>query len=185
MRRILVFAMMAIVLGGCSSSTLPQPRTEEENRLFGPVAMKLDTFSKVKDWSGGGKPEGVEALVEFDDRSGDRTKSAGTVLFELYDYRPNWPDPRGARMVNPWTASLSSYDQQKAHWERASGAYIFRLACDGLQWNHNYVLSATFESSPGNRFFSQIILRAQSAENRVEPTTNQSESGLGRRAPQP
>jgi hypothetical protein len=164
---------------------VPQASTEEENRLFGPVAMKLDTFSKVKDWSGAGKPEGVEALVEFDDRFGDRTKAAGTILFELYDYRPYWPDPRGARVANPWTASLSSYDQQKAHWERASGAYTFRLACDGLQWNHNYVLSATVESSPDNRFFSQIILRGQSPENPVEPTTKPSESGLGQRAPQP
>jgi hypothetical protein len=184
MRRIPLFAVLVILLVGCSSQTLPQPRTEEENRLFGPVTMKLDTFSKVKDWSNSGKPAGVEALVEFDDRFGDRTKAAGTILFELYDYRPYWPDPRGGRMANPWTASLSSYELQKAHWDPASGAYVFRLACDGLLWNHNYVLTAMFESTPGNRFFSQIVLRAQT-ENRVEPTTDQSKSGLGHRAPQP
>jgi hypothetical protein len=184
MRRIPNLAVILIVLAGCSSPTMPQPRTDEENRLFGPVSMKLDTFSKVKNWSGGSKPDGVEALVEFDDRFGDRTKSAGTILFELYDYRPYWPDPRGGRLANPWTASLSSYDLQKAHWDPASGAYLFRLACPSLQWNHNYVLSAVVETSPGNRFFSQIVLRGKT-EKPVEPTTEPSKSPLGHRAPQP
>ncbi|MGD0464228.1 MAG: hypothetical protein ABSB74_17230 [Tepidisphaeraceae bacterium] len=131
--------------------------------------MKFDTFSKVKDWSGRGAPDGVEALVEFVDRFGDRTKAAGTILFELFEYRPGWPDPRGARLANPWTASLSTYDEQKAHWETASGAYLFRLAYDQMAWNRNYVLTATFQSSSGGRFFSQTVLRARSPENR-EPT---------------
>ena len=39
------------------------------------------------------------------------------VIFELYDYRPYWPDPRGPRLANPWTASLTTYEDQKAHWE--------------------------------------------------------------------
>lgn len=165
----------ALVLAGCSSQVAPQPRTAEESRLFGPVSMKLDTFSKVKDWTGKGAPDGVEALVEFDDRFGDRTKAAGTILFELFDYREAWADPRGARLANPWTASLSTYEEQKAHWETASGSYLFRLAIDQLAWNRNYVLTATFQSAGGARFFSQIVLRAAQPGNR-EPTTNNSVS---------
>ncbi len=53
------------------------------------------------------------------------------------------------RLANPWTASLSDYDEQKAHWETASGAYLFRLAYDQTAWNRNYVLTATFQSSSG------------------------------------
>jgi len=103
-------------------------------------------------------------LIEFDDQFGDRTKAAGTVVFELYDYRPYWPDPRGNRLANPWTASLTTYDEQKAHWEAASGAYMFRLSFDQAAWNHDYVLSATFESVSGARFFSQIVLKGQKPE---------------------
>jgi hypothetical protein len=150
---------------GCSPSAVPPPRTLEENQLFGPVAMKLDTFSKVKDWDGDGLPNGIEALVEFDDRFGDRTKAAGTIMFELYDYRPYWPDPRGARLANPWTASLVTYDQQKAHWETASGAYMFRLAFNQALWNHSYVLTAQFQSASGARLFSRIVLRPQSPQS--------------------
>jgi hypothetical protein len=165
--------LAAMVVGGCSSQTSPAPRTAEESQLFGPVSMKLDTFSKVKDWTGRGIPDGVEALVEFDDRFGDRTKAAGTILFELFEYRQGWADPRGARLANPWTASLSTYDEQKAHWETASGAYLFRLAFDQIAWNRNYVLTATFQSADGTRYFSRLVLRSTQPENR-EPTTTSS-----------
>ncbi|HEY1922875.1 MAG TPA: hypothetical protein VGG44_08910 [Tepidisphaeraceae bacterium] len=156
----------ALLVAGCSSQIVPRPETAEESQLFGPVSMKFDTFSKVKDWSGRGAPDGIEALVEFDDRFGDRTKAAGTVLFELFAYRSGWPDPRGTRLANPWTASLTNFDEQKAHWETASGSYLFRLAYDQMAWNRNYVLTATFQSSDGARFFAQTVLRAQAPEGR-------------------
>ncbi|MDP9173384.1 MAG: hypothetical protein M3O30_05905 [Planctomycetota bacterium] len=160
MQRVTVCLFLLLGTVGCSTFTpAPPPRTIEENQLFGPVAMKLDTFSKIKDLTGTGKPDGIEALVEFDDRFGDRTKAAGTIFFELFLYRPGFPDPRGARLVNPWSSSLAEYGDQKAHWERASGAYTFRLACDQLAWDQNYVLTATFESGGGQRFFSQIVLK--------------------------
>jgi hypothetical protein len=179
MRSAVSLALSAgLFLAGCALRPAPEPRTAEENRLFGPVSLKLDTFSKVKDWNGSGAPQGVEALVEFDDRFGDRTKAAGTIMFELYDYREGWPDPRGARLANPWTASLLTYDEQKAHWETASGSYLFHLAIDRLAWNRNYVLTATFQSVGGARFFSRLVLRAQQPEQ-SEPTTNSSASISG------
>jgi hypothetical protein len=150
---------MFLMLSGCSSwQPVPVPRTEEENQLFGPVEMKLDTFSRMKDWSGRGAPDGIEAFLEFDDRFGDRTKAAGTVLFELFEYRKEWPDPRGLRLLNPWRASLETFEEQKAHWERASGAYTFQLAYAEVRIDKNYVLSATFESASGQRFFSQVVI---------------------------
>ncbi|MGD0389466.1 MAG: hypothetical protein ABSC42_10980 [Tepidisphaeraceae bacterium] len=177
MRLIACLALLILpVLFGCSSPAVPPPRTAEENLLFGPVSMKLDTFSKVKDWDANGIPDGIEALIEFDDRFGDRTKAAGVIMFELYDYRPYWPDPRGPRLANPWTASLATYDEQKAHWETASGAYTFRLAFDKALWNHSYVLTAMYQSAAGTRLFSRIVLRPQKPENR-EPTTTSSNAG--------
>src|SRR5580704_3350835 len=106
-RYLAVMALGAVT--ACSLNPAPAPRTAEENQLFGPVSMKLDSFSKVKDLSGSGKPDGIEALVESDDRFGDHTKTAGTIYFELFTYRPGYPDPRGGRLVNPWSASLVNY----------------------------------------------------------------------------
>ena len=150
--------------GACTPTPEPSPAVQATH-LFDVVSMQLDTFSKVKNWSGGTAPNGVEAVVEFDDAFGDRTKAAGSILFEIFDYRPGWPDPRGQRVVNPFSASLVTFDEQKAHWDRASGAYIFRLACDQLAWDRSYVLSATYEAPAGAggppRLFSQIVLPAR------------------------
>ena len=87
--------------GRLLSFTGAQPGSIQENQLFGSVSMKLDTFSKINDLSGSGRPDGIEALIEFDDRFGDRTKAAGNVYFELFGYRPGWPDPRGAAHRQP------------------------------------------------------------------------------------
>jgi hypothetical protein len=177
-------ALLLILATGCDVQPAVRDRTSEENRLFSPVSMQLDNFSKVRDWTGGGNPNGIEALVEFDDPFGDRTKAAGTILFELYDYRTGYPDPRGNRVVNPFSASLQTYDEQKAHWDRASGAYTFQLACDGLQWDKSYVLTATYESPGGDhRLFSQIVLPAtDQTHGRATPPAG---ANNGQRFPQP
>ena len=165
-----VAAVCLGLLAGCSAlHDPPLTRTEEESRLFGPASMKLDSFSKVKNWTGGPMPDGVEALLEFDDQFGDRTKAAGSVYFELFAYRPDWADPRGARLANPWSASLRSVEEQKAHWESASGAYAFQLAYGGVRLDRSYVLTATYQSGAGKRLFSRIILAAQVPEKGHEP----------------
>jgi hypothetical protein len=112
----------------------------------------------------------------------------GTILFELYDYRAGWPDPRGPRVVNPFSASLMTFDEQRAHWDRASGAYIFRLACGQLAWGQSYVLSATYEppvgTVGGQRLFSQIVLQTkptrENSSESISPITDP-----GRSFPQP
>jgi hypothetical protein len=192
------FFALILILAGCSSDEpSPRPQSDLDKQLFGPVSMKLDTFSKLKSWTKGANPDGIEAIVEFDDQFGDRTKAAGSIYFELFDYRPGWADPRGDRIVNPWSGSLLTYDDQKAHWDRAIGAYDFQLACDGLEWDKDYVLDATFESADGKRFFARLVLpgiktkpaspRADNtqSENAIDPTTDPSIRGLGQRYPAP
>jgi hypothetical protein len=182
MRRAIGFAIVGLALqGACTVAPTPSPAAQA-NRLFDVVSMQLDTFSKVKNWTSGTVPNGIEAVVEFDDAFGDRTKAAGSILFEIFDYRQGWPDPRGQRLVNPFSASLITFDEQKAHWDRASGAYIFRLSCDQLQLDRSYVLSATYQAPAGSggpqRLFSQIVLPARQtretpSESNTTPATTQ------------
>jgi hypothetical protein len=177
--------ILAISVIGCATDPTPRERTAEEMRFFSPVSMQLVNFSKVKDWSGSGKPEGVEALVQFEDSFGDRTKAAGTILFEIFEYRRGWPDPRGPRVVNPFTASLQTFEEQKAHWDRATGAYIFRLAFDTARWDRSYVLTAMYESPDADhRLFSQIVLPAVTTGEAQSGTSDQN-AGLGQRNPEP
>src|SRR4029079_4192391 len=110
-------------LTGCQSDA-PFVRSEADARLFGPVAMGLPPiFTQVKDWTDDDKPDGIEALIELQDQFGDPTKASGRVLFDLFNYRPYDPDPRGDRGVNPWIGDLGTLDAQRQRWNRTSRTY--------------------------------------------------------------
>jgi hypothetical protein len=144
---------------GCASR--PIERDNAEVAMFGPTRMRLHPiFTQVKDWTGDGKPDGIEAEIEFQDQFGDPTKAAGKVMFELFSYKPG-PDPRNERLTNPWVGSLLSLQQQYEHWNRTSRTYSFQLAMPAITTKKSYVLTAMFEHSDGRRFFSRVILKGE------------------------
>ncbi|HEV2296092.1 MAG TPA: hypothetical protein VGR35_19765 [Tepidisphaeraceae bacterium] len=164
---------LMLVLAGCSSRVRLPERTPRNATMFGPTSMRIHPiFTQVKDWTGDGKPDGIEALIEFQDRFGDPTKASGSAIFELFEYRAYNPDPRGERVTGPWTGSLLTIDEQRARWNRTLSTYSFRLPFEHVRDNRNYVLAATFDRSAGageaNRFFDRIVLEAA---QRKEPTT--------------
>jgi len=163
-------ALLAVFLVvGCSQPKFDEPAAREE-LLFGPTAMRIHpVFTQVKDWADDSRPDGIEVLLEFQDQLGDPTKAAGTVRFELYTYRQGQPDPRGARVVNPWYASLLTTHEQIARWNRTSRTYTFQLTCKGIDPGKPYVLTAMFRSSTGGRFFDRVVLEGQEAP--VAPST--------------
>ena len=153
---------------GCASRA-PVPRSPADAALFAPVSMRIHPiFSQVKDWTGDGKPDGIEALLEFQDQFNDPTKAAGTVVFELFAYRPYNPDPRGQRVVNPWVGSLQTLAEQQARWNRTSRTYSFQLEYPQVRADENYVLTATFDTG-STRFFDEIILQGESAPRTPRP----------------
>ena len=94
---------------GCSAK-----RTTPGNiDMFAPTGMRIHPiFTQVADLDKDGKPDGIEAQLEFQDQFGDPTKASGQVLFELFDYRRNSPDPAApgsaGRGWNLWPGSTSS-----------------------------------------------------------------------------
>jgi hypothetical protein len=171
--RIVASIVLIIALTGCATS--PKP-VGAEAAMFAPVAMRIHPiFTDVKDWTGDGRADGIEALLEFEDQFGDPTKASGNVIFELFTYRRNNPDPRGERIVNPWLGSLRTLADQQARWNRTSRTYLFQLEYPAVRQDTHYVLSATFDTGQ-TRFFDQIILQA-SSRPRVPtsaPTTTRS-----------
>ena len=160
--------ILLILLTGCASK--PVERDNAEVIMFGPERMRLHPiFTQVKDWTGGGKPDGIEGELEFQDQFGDPTKSAGKVMFELFAYRPGYADPRGDRVVNPWVGSLLSLREQYEHWNRTSRTYSFQLAMPGISVKRTYVLTAMFEHSDGQRFFSRVVLKGVEDERKTGP----------------
>ncbi len=168
-REAAVCALM-LLAAGCADGALPD-RFPRDSSMFGPVRMRIHPiFTQVKDWTGDGEPDGIEALVEFQDRFDDPTKASGNTIFELFEYRPYNPDPRGERATSPWTGSLVTLDEQRARWNRTLSTYSFRLPFTGVRVSRDYVLAASFDRAAregeASRFFDRIVLEGQ----RKEPT---------------
>lgn len=176
MHRWLILSALGFTLLGCNS-TPSHKRASTDAALFGPAAMRIHPiFTQVKDWTGDGRPDGIEALIELQDQFGDPTKASGRVVFELFEYRAYDPDPRGARVVNPWIGELGTIEAQRERWNRTSRTYSFQLAYDQIRIDRPYVLTATFEMSLGGRFFDRIILEPK--EQRLDrPATTAPASG--------
>lgn len=163
--------LMLLLAAGCAMQPLPE-RWPRDATMFSPTRMRIHPiFTQVKDWTGDGKPDGIEALIEFQDRFDDPAKASGSAMFELFEYRPYHPDPRGERVTGPWTGSLVTVDEQRARWNRTLSTYSFRLPFNNVRENRNYVLAAAFDRSAdqgrASRFFDRIVIEASGLK---EPT---------------
>ena len=157
--RLAAAAVSALVLfvAGCSHGPLPE-RSARDATMFGPTRMRIHPiFTQVKDWTGDGKPDGIEAVVELQDEFGEPTRATGSVMFELYQYRPTYPDVRGRRVPEVWVWPLQRSNEQAAHWSRALRAYTFKIPFD--PGRVTIVLEATFDlGADRGRLTNQIVL---------------------------
>jgi hypothetical protein len=151
--------MVLLTIAGCQSAT--SPRTANEDAMFGAKYMRIHpTFTHLTNDSDDNGVHGINAVIEFQDQFGEPTRSAGTVLFELFAYRPSDANPLGVRLAH-WQASLNTKDDQLAHWNPAVRGYSFVLEYDKINLDNSYVLTAQASrpaGAPGGRFFSQLVL---------------------------
>ena len=167
-----VVALCLAVACGCQKSGYTRSAADAE--MFGAQAVRIHpTFTRTKDWTGDGKPDGVEAVLELQDEFGEPTRATGRAMFEIYQYRPYHPDPRGRRVEAVWDWPLTTRQQQVEHWSRALRAYSFKIPYD--PGNHTVVLAATFDLNGDKpRLFDQIILEPS---GRTAPPPGAEEEG--------
>lgn len=154
---VLIVLACSLLVCSCEEN---QPLSMGKNAqdIIGPVSIRIHpTFTQIKSWTGDNKPDGIEALLEVRDRWEEPIRATGKVLFELYDYRHGYPDPRGNRVVNPWVTSLATVQDQAARWDRVSRAYKFQLAYPQIDPKKTYILTASFETD-GGRLFDRLTL---------------------------
>jgi hypothetical protein len=150
-----------LLLAGCNE-TPPQPAAEKV--MFGAVSFRIHpTFTQFKDWNGDGKPDGIEAVVEFQDQFGDPTRATGKVRFELYTFESIYPDHRGYR-VAMWSASLNDKEDQVSRWDPAARGYTFQLAFEKIDPKHTYVLTAQIDRGE-SRLFDQLVVEPPPKDN--------------------
>jgi hypothetical protein len=156
MPQLLLVGVLLLFITGCTTQPHWQPQQPD---LFAPTAMRIHpVFTQIRDWTESGQPDGVEVMVEFQDRFGDPSKASGAFVFELFQYRPGFPDQRGARVAMPFVANVDSAAAQRDHWNRTARSYAFQLALPQVNPNNTYVLQAHFELTGGGRFTDTLVL---------------------------
>jgi hypothetical protein len=170
MRRILPIAVL-LVAGCADTGDMPAGPRED---LFAARAVKIHpVFTRITDWTGDGKLDGIDALVELRDQFGDTTKGAGTFTFELFEVRQDRPDGKGRRVSDPWHAEVITPDQQRARWSKTSRCYTFRLQSSEAS-KGSHMLAVTYAPAGGGpRSFDQVVLTARATEDLEGDSTTQ------------
>ena len=159
---------------GCQPSSRQAERTGGDAPMFAATEMRVHPFTSVKDWTGDGRVDGVEVLIELQDRFRDPTKATGSVLFELFTYRRNFPDPRGERLA-AWRGSLLTLEEQRMHWNRISRTYSFQLSYPEIRGDRSYVMQVWFEHA-GKRLINQVVLEGQRPEPESQEANDEQRS---------
>lgn len=158
---LLSLAPLAVVAGGCQPD-----RRYPRGDMFGPSSMRVHPiFTRYKDWTGDNGIDGIEAVVELQDQFGEPTRATGRVMFELYDYRQDFPEPRGRRIGGPWIVPLTTKEEQQRYWSKAVRGYSFQLGAPRPE-GRGVVLLATFHfgndeaetQGAKGRLFDELIL---------------------------
>src|SRR5687767_5542471 len=91
---LLLAPLLLASAGGCDPCVKSLDMGKNAAEIIGPVSVRVHpSFTQVKDWTGDGKPDGLEALLEVRDRWNEPIRATGATLFELYEYRMGFPDP--------------------------------------------------------------------------------------------
>jgi hypothetical protein len=151
-------SIISTIAVGCASGGEPaSPRAASD--MFAPRTVRIHpVFTKLDSWAGDERPEGIEALLELRDQFDDTCKGAGSLVFELYEFRTNQPDPRGKRLYNPWQVDIKTVEQQRERWSKTSRCYTFRLAADRISAAGRYVLTVSFMPPGGFRLMDRVVI---------------------------
>ncbi len=162
---ILAITLIALGLGyflGCGDSSLSGPSfkagaTTEQVEIPAPInlllpkSMRIHPFTRTRIFDETGGIKGVEVRVEAIDYYGDTTKAFGEFRFELYQYKPQSPDPKGKRIA-VWEVPLLEPKMNLMHWDNITRTYEFKLQWDQpIAVGQKFVLVSYFSSPYSKR----------------------------------
>ena len=112
--------------------------------LLLPKTLEIHPFTQTGTFND--SPGGIHARIQARDAFGDPTKAFGIMRFELYDFRTQNQEPKGARL-GQWEISIATPDRNLTHWNRHFRSYEFKLGSNApLMTGQRYILKATFIS---------------------------------------
>jgi len=149
-----------VLLAGCRSAdpagTAPPPAA------FAVEQVRFQrSFTRIIPAATPGAADTIESYVELRDKFGDPIKAMGEFRFELFRYRPAFPDPRGARFEHDGLQilDLRGIEVNQQHWDSITRSYRLPLRLpQEARSLKRIVLQVTFSPDPQYRFLDVLVL---------------------------
>ncbi len=122
----------------------------------------VEAFTRWADFDDRPGIDGIELHVQPLTAAGEPIQTAGTILAELYEFRPASGLSKGERK-EMWTIALLTESDQVQRWNRATQMYDFQLELasqsEGMSAGEKYVLMVTHHSPLGVHRSDEMILQ--------------------------
>jgi len=123
-----------------------------------PQKIEVHPFTRIGLLSQRGDIHGIDLCVRAVDSYGDATKAFGKFRFELYQFKPASPDPKGS-LLAVWNENVEALKENRQHWDNISRTYRFKLAWDrSFQPGEKFVIVVIFQSRYTDRLFAQRVI---------------------------
>lgn len=168
--RFVPLLLSALLLAGCQP---PPPKlTGSGMDMFAPASLRLHQFSRLLNPLPPATATApatapvpppitlpaviLEARIELQDQFQEPTKSPGTIQLELFDQPPL--THKGA-LLQAWTLSLNTPEDNRDHWDRTTRMYVFKLPLTQPPPKRDHVLvTATLTLPNGAQLSGEIEL---------------------------
>lgn len=161
-------ALLVMLEVGCRSSGPTKLPTERERvqmlSLMLPQTLKIQPFTKIRDFDGDAQPDGILAVVRPLDAFGDPAKAVGLFYFELWTYEAATAERKGERLAY-WDRLIGSAQDVSLYWTRAQ-MYEFQLAwtsgISGIKPGRKYILTAAYRTPWDETIRDEFVLEVPS-----------------------
>ena len=165
MRTILVATVAGMVLcgpWGCASKRmdLSNPTTHQMLSLLMPAKIIVEPFTGLKSFDDDDQPDGLEVVLRPVDTFGDPVKIAGTLIVELYQFRPAAGERKGYK-IEQWEVELASKRDQDKYWNRITQMYEIPLMLGpealALGPDHKFVIEVTYNTPLDEHMITEYV----------------------------
>ena len=162
-------ACMLGVLAGCdwarwsgrgTSDTIERVNIPAPINALLPQKIEVHPFTRIGLLSEKDNIRGIDLCIRAVDSYGDATKAFGKFRFELYQFKPSSPDPKGA-LLAVWNENIETLNENRRYWDNISRTYRFKLAWDKQTLpGEKFVIVVIFQSKYSDRLFAQRVISA-------------------------
>lgn len=156
--------MACLLLVGCRGGrpVAMEGQSQESLSLLMPREIRIvEPFTRWAEFDGKPGVDGIDVYVQPVNAFGDPIRTTGTMLVELYAFRPGSADRKGKRR-ELWELSLLTEGDQKERWNRATQMYEFRLELSPESRSGSpgdkLVLVVTHNSPLGEHRWDEMVL---------------------------